>query len=96
MLSPKSHHSGRCSRGGQKYREGVAQNKLQKLFKDSFIKNIRDAFIDAKNFKDGVVETIKGLNSNIEKQYAVNNLVDYGKDSIRRLMLQLIFGVSDN
>merc|ERR1712032_1084426 len=77
------------------YDKDVAQNNLQKLFKNHFIRSIKDAIVDCKNFKDEVAETIKNFNATIEKQFAVNNLVDYGKDSLRRMMLQMIFGVSD-
>merc|ERR1712032_802937 len=45
--------------------------------------------------QNNLQKLIKSLNGTLEKQYSVNNLVDFGKYSVRRMMLQMIFGVSD-
>jgi hypothetical protein len=77
------------------YDKDVAQNHLQKIFKNYFVRNIKNGIIEAKNYKDNVRDAIKNFNSQIERQYSVNNLVDYGRDSLRRMLLQMIFGVQD-
>jgi len=77
------------------YEKEIASKNIKKLFDKYMVSNVRNTLIDCRNYKDSVVDVLKNLNSKIEKRYAINNLVDFGKDTIRNSLVELITGKQD-
>lgn len=77
------------------YEKEIANMHLRKIFNNYLVTNIKYALVDCRNYKDSVVDVLKNLDSKIEKRYAINNLIDFGKDTIRNAFVEMITGKQD-
>jgi len=77
------------------YEKEIANMHLRKLFDKYLVTNIKYALVDCRNYKDSVVDVLTNLDSKIEKRYAVNNLIDFGKDTLRNKFIAILTGKQD-
>jgi hypothetical protein len=77
------------------YEKEIASMHLKNIFDKYLVTNIKYTLVDCRNYKDSVVNALKKLDSKLEKRYAINNLIDFGKDTIRNTFIEMLTGKQD-
>lgn len=74
------------------YDRAIVYQKIKKVFRNHFIKNIKSILRDSAHCTKKLLNTLQNFNSKFEIRFALNNLLDFGNNSFRIALIRKLTG----